>query len=277
MKFETHIIQKSLEEYIESIFYFKGFMPEHSIERVVPTGHIFIIFELDGMQRHTFDNDTLEPIGTFSKVWISGMHKNHLSISAHHDSEMLVIQFKPAGTFPFFHQPAYQINNKVDAAQNLLGDDILHLRLQILNLNTSTEKFKAIEEWLHNRISRNNETASHELLNILRMLQDQPFINHHQVVKSYPRTQKHLINQFKKFVGLTPKVLHRIFRFNEILKKIHLEEKIDWPQIAYQFGYSDQSHFIKEFKEFSGFNPQAFINSDFHKGEPNFFPLDKKG
>ena len=43
-----------------------------------------------------------------------------------------------------------------------------------------------------------------------------------------------------------------------ILLKIKNQEKIEWPQIAYEFGYADQSHFIKEFKAFSGFNPQEF-------------------
>jgi hypothetical protein len=81
--FETHLLTKLLKEYVESIFHFKEFMREHAIERVVPTGHIFIIFELDGLVRNTFDNETLTPNGVFTKVWISGMHKKHLSISAH--------------------------------------------------------------------------------------------------------------------------------------------------------------------------------------------------
>ena len=94
---------------------------------------------------------------------------------------------------------------------------------------------------------------------------------------SYPKTQKHLIAQFKKHFGLTPKVFHRIFRFNKILLQIQNKNLLNWSDIAYEFGYSDQSHFIKEFKEFSGFNPQEFIKAEYHKEEPNFFPLDKRG
>ena len=74
--FKTHILEKPLIDYIESIFHFKGFKPDHSIERVVPTGHVFIIFELDGFERHTYDNKNLKPNGTYSEVWVSGVHKN---------------------------------------------------------------------------------------------------------------------------------------------------------------------------------------------------------
>ena len=276
MIFERHTLQKPIDDYIESIFHYKGFKPDHNIERVVPTGHIFILFELDGIPRNTFDNITLEPNDTFTKVWVSGMHKNYLSISAPQDSEMLVIQFKPAGALPFFNSPIYLINDKVVPAESLFGKEILQLQEKILEQNTSAEKFRVVDDWLLNRFDASAKVDP-EVANILNKLSTNPFYVHKEIVRSYPKTHKSLISQFKKHIGLTPKVLHRIFRFNEILQKIHLKESLDWPQIAYQFGYTDQSHFIKEFKEFSGFSPQEFIDSDFQKDQPNFFPLDREG
>lgn len=276
MTFEAHILEGLLAEYIESVFHFKGFQPDHSIERVVPTGHLFIIFELDGIPRNTFDNTTLKANATFKNAWISGMHKNYLSISAHPNSEMLVIQFKPHGAHPFLQIPIHQLNNKVVPANDILEGNILDLRKEILSYPTAKEKFKVVETWLLKRFA-SRKSPSEDLTAILHKLYQNPINEHQTIIQSYSKTQKHLINQFKKYFGLTPKVLHRIFRFNEILQQIHTEKQISWPQIAYQFGYTDQSHFIKEFKEFSGFNPKEFIVSDYHKEQPNFFPLDKKG
>lgn len=275
--FETHILGKSLDNYIESIFYYKGFKPDHSIERVVPTGHVFIIFELDGFEYHTYDKKTLKPNGTYKKVWISGMHKDYLSISAHQDSEMLVIQFKTNGSYPFLKTPIYQLNDKVVDAQEIFGDEIIELREQILKNKNATAKFESVENWLLNKFDV-NKIPNIEVLDILLKLKAKPITESSKIIASYPNSQKHLISQFKNYFGLTPKVFHRIFRFNEILKKIQNKEQLVWSQIAYEFGYSDQSHFIKEFKEFSGFNPQEFIRSDYHKeDETNFFPLDRKG
>jgi len=275
--FETHTIEKPLVNQVESIFYYKGFKPDHSIERVVPTGHVFIIFELDGFEYHTFDKKTLEPNGTYKNVWISGMHKDYLSISAHQDSEMLVIQFKTSGSYPFLKIPIHQLNNKVVDAKELFGDEILELREQILKGESPSEKFKSVDDWLMHKFDV-NKIPSIGVLDILSQLKAKPITESSKIIASYPNTQKHLISQFKTYFGLTPKVFHRIFRFNEILKQIQNKEQLVWSQIAYEFGYSDQSHFIKEFKEFSGFNPQEFINSDYHKDdETNFFPLDRKG
>lgn len=277
MLFETHILEESLIDYIETIFYYKGFKPDHSIERLVPTGHVFIIFELDGLTYHTFDRDTLKPNGTYQNVWISGMHKDFLSISAHQDSEMLVVQFKTSGAYPFLNTPIHQFNNKVIDAQDFFGNEILELRQQILDLENASDKFKAVENWLKSKFDISN-TPSEELLQVLKELNRKPIKESSKIIASYPNTQKHLINQFKTYFGLTPKIFHRIFRFNQMLKKIQNKEQLIWSQIAYEFGYSDQSHFIKEFKEFSGFNPQEFIKSEFHKDdETNFFPLDRQG
>lgn len=276
MIFETHTLNNSLNSFIESVFYFKGFKPEHSIERVVPTGNLFIIFELDGLDRNTFDNVTLKPNGTYKNVWISGMHKNYLSISAHQNSEMFVIQFKTSGAFPFLNISINELNDKVISAEKIFGKAILQLRDEIKAQQIPEQKFKIAEKWLLD-IFKSEKQPNIELIEIVKCFKEKPLVSHNAIIKSYSKTQKHLINQFKIYFGLTPKTLHRIFRFNEILLKIRNQEKIEWSQIAYEFGYSDQSHFIKEFKEFSGFNPQEFIASNFHKGEPNFFPLNKKG
>ena len=261
---------------MESVFHFKDFIPDHSIERVVPTGHIYLIFELDGIPRHTYDNETLEPNNTFTRVWVSGMHRQYLSISAHQDSEMFVIQFKPFGAHPFFHFSIDEISDRVLPAEEVLGNPILALRDALAEESPSETKFKLAENWLIERFDE-NRTPSPELLEVVERFQSESVANFSTIVKDYPMTPKHLIHQFKKYVGITPKYYQRILRFNEILQLIHRSEDIEWSQVAYQCEFSDQSHFIKEFRHFSGFNPQKFIRQDFHKDEPNFFPLDRKG
>lgn len=276
MQFETHTPNAPLNAYIESVFHYKGFMPDHSIERVVPTGHIFILFELDGIPRNTFDNETLKPQSTFTKVWVSGMHKNYISISAHSDSEMFVIQFKPFGAYPFFHFPIEELNEKIVPGEEVLGEELLNLREKILTPKTSGEKFGAAEHWLKNCFDQ-DKTPSEEFLAILKKLQNEPAAKLNGLAEHYPYSQKHLIDQFKKYVGLTPKYYHRITRFNDILQEIQQKESIKWSQVAYQCGYADQSHFIKEFNHFSGFNPEEYIEHDYHREVPNFFPLDREG
>jgi len=239
MIFETQVLSPLLSNYIESIFHFKDFTPDHSIERVVPTGHVFIIFELDDIPRNTFDNTTLKPNNTYTKVWISGMHKNYISISAHQKSEMFVIQFKPFGTYPFFHFPAESLNEKICSSEKIFGEELLKLRDDILKPSTPRDKFLVAENWLTKRYN-SAKVPSEELLAIIKKLQQEPASHLNKIIDHYPHTQKHLIDQFKKYVGLTPKYYQRVVRFNDILQQIKQKESILWSQVAYQCGYSDQ-------------------------------------
>ncbi len=273
MTFENHKISSPLEKYIESIFYYKGFEPEHNFEKVIPTGNIFILIELDGFERKTFDNE-LKPIGHFCNSWISGMHQKHLNISAHKNSEMLIIQFKSFGAFPFFKKPINELNNKVVQADSYFGENILKLRNDIISKQIISDKFNSVEQWLLG-VFDEKKAPPKEITEFIKTLQNYPFSKHNELLNDYPKTNKHLINQFKKFCGLTPKIFHRIFRFNTLLANINQKKEIVWTDIVYETGYADQSHFIKEFQEFSGFNPSQFIKNGYNDAVPNFLPLDK--
>jgi AraC-like DNA-binding protein len=57
---------------------------------------------------------------------------------------------------------------------------------------------------------------------------------------------------------MTPKVFSRVQRFQRARIFIEQVEIPDWASIAMQFGYFDQSHLIRDFREFSGTSPEAF-------------------
>src|SRR5680860_829356 len=180
MNLVTHSLEKPLSDHIESIFMYSAFMPDHEIERIVPTGHIFILFELDGMTRHTYDNHSLESTGVFDRVWISGMQRSYLSISAHQESSMLVIQFNTHGAFPFIDQHVNGLNSKVLPAETIFGSEILILHDELLKQTASEEKFKQVEQWLHG-IFQEDKIPPEELVQILEQLKIKPFAEHNSI------------------------------------------------------------------------------------------------
>jgi methylphosphotriester-DNA--protein-cysteine methyltransferase len=122
-----------------------------------------------------------------------------------------------------------------------------------------------------------SKSAPDELIEVLSNLINLPFARHSEIIGSYPKTKKHLIGQFKRYSGLTPKTLHRIFRFNRLLGNINEKQEIIWTDIVYETGYADQSHFIKDFHNFCGFNPTKYIKNGYNNSMPNFLPLNKGG
>jgi AraC-like DNA-binding protein len=65
-------------------------------------------------------------------------------------------------------------------------------------------------------------------------------------------------------------MIQRVFRFNSVLLRAR-DAGMNWTELSYAAGYADQSHFIKEFKQFTGFTPQLFL-----KQQPKAWTLLKE-
>ncbi len=275
MIFEMPRPSDELSKFVDCFIYFKGYMPEHSVERVVPDGHVYLIFELDNLPRYTYDNETLEPNRHFAKCWLSGLQKNYISISALPDSEMFVIKFKPGGAIPYLHKALDEVSNSVVPAEQVFGEEILELREKLYRVETPAEKYELAEQYLSDRFDTDYLPDESIFKAIDRIKCDPEFMDTSmmQIIKESGFSKKHFIDLFKKSVGVTPKYFQRILRFNCIIPKVQQEEEISWPQISGECGFYDQAHFIREFRKFSGYNPKSFLTEQQGHGEVNFFPV----
>lgn len=72
-------------------------------------------------------------------------------------------------------------------------------------------------------------------------------------------SKRHLQRTFQNKVGYGPKAYSRMLRFCEAIFYLQQNPNARMTSVAYDFGYADQSHFIREFKEFMGQNPRKFF------------------
>jgi AraC-like DNA-binding protein len=72
-------------------------------------------------------------------------------------------------------------------------------------------------------------------------------------------TRKYLADLFRRDVGISPKAIARVYRFQSALKILAGRERVPWVELAAHCGYYDQSHLTRDFKAFSGFTPGEFV------------------
>ncbi|HEX5480966.1 MAG TPA: helix-turn-helix domain-containing protein, partial [Dehalococcoidia bacterium] len=72
-------------------------------------------------------------------------------------------------------------------------------------------------------------------------------------------SRKHVVAQFREHVGVTPKMMARIVRFNRASRAIRSGERPNFGAIAAEAGYYDQAHMTREFVEFSGSTPGGLL------------------
>lgn len=72
-------------------------------------------------------------------------------------------------------------------------------------------------------------------------------------------SRQHLAAQFREQVGLSPKLFARIARFRRATEKARGRQAVDWATLALDCGYFDQSHLIRDFRDFAATTPEQFL------------------
>ncbi|MGC4896005.1 helix-turn-helix domain-containing protein [Micromonospora sp. DT31] len=86
-------------------------------------------------------------------------------------------------------------------------------------------------------------------------------------------SRRHLAVRFRQEFGLPPKTVARLLRFERAYASIGRDpaaesEPAGWAQRAARWGYYDQSHLIRDFREFAGVTPTAVAGAGSHSSNP---------
>ncbi len=70
--------------------------------------------------------------------------------------------------------------------------------------------------------------------------------------------ERRLSRAFDRWVGLSPKAFARVMRFRQVARAIQRGEPPSWAGLAFETGYADQPHLIREFRALSGVTPAQY-------------------
>lgn len=65
---------------------------------------------------------------------------------------------------------------------------------------------------------------------------------------------------FGELLSVSPKLLARMIRFERVSHALYSAPEVSLRAMAFEYGYSDQAHFIHDFKAFAGQTPGAFAD-----------------
>ena len=258
MIYRIHKPAPPLSPFIDFLFYYEGFHAEHNMEKLLPDGSIDLLIDLTETPKKLYHNEEATSFTTFKKSWISGMKTRYILIDAT-VSQMIGVHFKPGGCYPFVDFPMLELNDLTIDLDSVWGNDANSIREAILHEPSIDKRFSILENYFLQR--GKNRMENHALVHysVGQLTSSPQMWTIKKLSDKTGITQKHLITLFKKYVGLSPKMFSRIFKFQKVIHLIEQQKKIDWSMLAYECGYFDQAHFIKEFQAFSGINPAAYL------------------
>jgi AraC-like DNA-binding protein len=258
MIYRIHIPPPPLSYFIEHFFYYEGYHAQHRMEKFLPDGSMDLLIDLTETPKKLFHNEEGTSHTTFKKSWISGMKTEYILIDAS-VSSMIGVHFRPGGAYPFFNFPVSELNNITIEMDCLWNTEIHSIRDAILNTECVENKFRILEKYFLQKGKQKLEPNMLVSYAIDQLQQSPQVWTIEQLARKTGITQKHLISLFKKYAGLSPKLFARISKFQKVIQLVEKEQKVSWTPLAYECGYYDQAHFIKEFQAFSGINPSSYL------------------
>jgi len=235
---------------------------EHDSEkqRVVPDGCMELIFILgDDIKRFTSENEfIIQP-----RAIVVGQITEPFIIQPIGYVNCFATRFYPYGIVNFIKTPLKNLENKETPITQLFGKSIANsLEQKIIQAANTQKRIEIIETFLLNKL---NETATID--NIVKSTVDALLASSgnspiKSILKEDLSKRRQLERKFINQIGISPKQLGKVLRIDTALK-LMLKQKTDsFTEIAYEIGYYDQNHFIKDFKEFTGITPKEFLSDE---------------
>lgn len=169
------------------------------------------------------------------------------------------VMLQPYAIPILFNIPATALANELVDLVSLLGQKGKDITEQIILANDNTQRIILMNNFL---TSFNHEAEQPEIIRAVQFIcSEKGNVSIQKLSNQSFLSIRQFERKFKDLVGFSPKAFSRLVRFKSIVDNYSVQNKT-LTEIGYDFGYYDQSHFIQDFRQFSGYNPKTYFGGN---------------
>ena len=195
-------------------------------------------------------------------AFMHGVHGRYSILDGDCARSYLEIQLAPLGAYRLLGRPIHELGADIVDLEAVLGAAARRLLEAVRDEPTWPGRFALVDDFLLWAADQGPSPAP-EVARAWQLLAGEggtTMIPVAQVADEVGWSHKHLITKFTAQVGLTPKTVSRIARFERVLARVRTGRRLPrWGQVAADFGYADQAHLIREFRDFAGTTPTDYL------------------
>ena len=198
-------------------------------------------------------------------------HRHTSFVAGLHDAPVLTehagyqhgieVRLAPLAARRLFGVPMQMLANNVVALEDLLGRDADRLVERLYEAPGWAPRFALLDDAIARRLEAARPPSPGVAWAWERLRETHGALPVATLAGELGWSRRHLAAQFREQVGLPPKLLARILRFDRVIALLRRADPERWAEVAYDCGYYDQAHFNRDFRAFTGSTPGAFLAS----------------
>jgi AraC-like DNA-binding protein len=229
--------------------------------KIIPQRNINLRFNLSETPHSVNINDTEHLL---EDVYFLGLHDHfrNVNLKINGRVDVLGICFYPDGFYPFLKIPVSEFKNQILGAEEVGFKLLNNINGLLKETQDVTTRLNVLENELILMLN-NNFSIPENFRKSFELLRNSVYPNHlTEFCKQNYISIRNLERMFNKYVGVSANTYSTLNRFHSSVNQILYSNYTKLSDLAYDNGYFDQMHFIKEFKRFSGNTPKNFARQN---------------
>lgn len=265
MRHLYHMPAFPLSQYVDLIWRTDGQAGPPSRRCIYPDGAMALVIHRTRPAASYFIDGKLHEVAV---PLLAGPYSRSFHIDPAQSSGAVVVRFRPGAAPLFFPVAAHELHNADIALSQLNRSEADRLLNEVCRAPDARRQIRNVETYLMRKLLKAKPLHTAICHAVGRLSREGGAGAIRRVQQEVGLSHTRFIQLFREHVGLTPKLFHRVRRFSRVLRHIDQARTVSWAEIASEFEYFDQAHFIREFRAFAAVTP-----SEYHRQSVN--PLQR--
>ncbi|MGL5274682.1 DUF6597 domain-containing transcriptional factor [Myroides sp.] len=250
MKYQEIIPIKQLQPYVQYVWIIEDMSNNIGVHnfKIIPDGVPTLIYQ--DIPNHLTEQSSTHK----SPLYVYGQFTKYTNQVIDGPYRIIGVYLKSTALKALFNIDASEFKNKNIALEDLVSSSVLE---QLLNAITVEEKVEILSTFLLSRVTA-IKYSNPKAVYASDLLKEGKELKEVQLEMNI--SERSLERIFKEHIGMSPKFFSRIMRFQSSLNLYRNNAFENLTDLTYQSNYFDQSHLIREFKEFTGVSPKKFLH-----------------
>jgi len=191
--------------------------------------------------------------------FVAGMHDAVATTEYAGEQLGVQVDLTPLGARRLIGLPMAELARQVVAVEDVLGPSVSRLVDRLREAATWEARFALLDHALLERLYRGAPVAGEIGHAWARLEASGGAVRVETLAREVGWSRRHLSARFRADVGLPPKAVARILRFERVTELLRASSGPSLADAAFDCGYADQAHLNRDFRAFAGTTPTDFV------------------